>query len=402
MVILTEPFASPNLVMWLSQSGHPVLDNDYARIQDEGLADMGYATLNLVEADQAVARLEAGERLYTSAENALEWVEQRVSNPVLTAGIRACKDKEVFRRALATVGDALFFKTYDVSELSQVDSMQLPLPVVLKPVVGFCSVGVYVIKSAQDWTQAVHDIEERTDQWTQLYPQSVVGSKRFIVEQMVDGQEFAVDMFYDQEGRAHILNLFQHDFSSPEDTKDRLYWTSVELLRQCGNEFARWLDHANQALGLRDFCVHVELRRTEEGTIVPIEFNPLRFAGLGGTDLAWYGYGFITVEEYLTGNQGITADSEVDDFLSAMGIALDSTNTYSMSVLELPAGRGLDVSFDFDALNQNLTGVLATYMFDPKIHGALGFVFKKSTPQTIRELDYLRDLDIAPFVRDAE
>lgn len=176
----------------------------------------------------------------------------------------------------------------------------------------------------------------------------------------------------------------------------------MELLRRYGNEFARWLDHANQALGLRDFCVHVELRRNEEGAIVPIEFNPLRFAGLGGTDLAWYGYGFITVEEYLTGNQGITADSEVDDFLSAMGISLDSTNTYSMSVLELPADRGLDVSFDFDALNQNLTGLLATYMFDPKVHGALGFVFKKSTPQTIQELEYLRDLDIAPFIRDAE
>ena len=73
-----------------------------------------------------------------------------------------------------------------------------------------------------------------------------------------------------------------------------------------------------------------------------------------------------------------------------------------MSVLELPADRGLDVSFDFDALNQNLTGLLATYMFDPKVHGALGFVFKKSTPQTIQELEYLRDLDIAPFIRDAE
>lgn len=402
MVILTEPFAAPNLVMWLSQSGHPVLDNDYARVQNEGLADMGYATLNLVDQAQAVERLEAGERLYTSAENALEWVDRHVDNPVLRAGIRACKDKEVFRRAMAEAGSPLFFATYDASQLASADASELPLPVVLKPVVGFCSVGVYVIKSAQDWDAAVEEISHLTRQWEQLYPQSVVGSGRFIVEQMVCGQEFAVDMFYDQEGRAHILNLFQHDFSSPEDTKDRLYWTSVDLLRRYGNEFAAWLDQANQALGLRDFCAHVELRRSRDGNIVPIEFNPLRFAGMGGTDLAWYGYGFITVEEYLTGNAGITAQSKVDDFLLAMGIALNDPCTYSMSVIELPAGRGLDVAFDFDSLYKNITGVLATYQFDPKIHGALGFVFKKSTAQTLHELDYLRDLDILPFIRTAK
>ncbi|MDO4503379.1 MAG: ATP-grasp domain-containing protein [Coriobacteriia bacterium] len=400
MVILTAPFAAPNLVMWLSQSGHAVLDNDYARIQNEGLADMGYATLNLVDEAEAVERLNAGERLYTSAENALEWVEQHVDNPQLTAGIRACKDKEVFRRALESVGSPLFYKTFDVAELGDVDPTALPLPVVLKPVVGFCSVGVYVIKDAADWADAVAQIQQTTEQWTSLYPASVVGTGRFIVEQMIGGQEFALDMYYDGQGRARILNLFQHDFSSPEDTKDRLYWTSCDLLRTHGNEFARWLDQANQALGLRDFCVHVELRRDDDGQIVPIEFNPLRFAGMGGTDLAWYGYGFITVEEYLTGDQGITADSDVDDFLQTMGIPLDSPYTYSMSVIELPAGRGLDVGFDWDGFYGNITDVLATYQFEPKVHGALGFVFKRSTADTLQELDWLRDADLTPYVVD--
>lgn len=402
MVILTAPFAAPGLVAWLSESGHAVLDNPFARQQSQLQVNAGKAAFNLVSEQEVVSRLNNGERLYTSAENALEWVEEHVDCPVLTNGIRVCKNKGAFREALAQVGDQLFFRTYGLDDLAGVDPSQLPLPVVLKPVVGFCSVGVYVIRCAQDWANAVQQISDATDQWAQLYPQSVVGTGSFIVEEMITGQEFALDMYYDEAGKARVLNILQHDFSSPEDTKDRLYWFNTDLLRAYGNKFAAWLDQANQAMGLRNFCVHVELRVTEDGRVVPIEFNPLRFAGMGGTDVAWYGFGLITAKEYLTGNAGITADSNVDDFLRQVGVDPTDSNTYSMSVLEIPAGCGLDVTFDFDALFQNLTGVMETYRFDPKTQGALGFLFKRSTESTLHELEYLRDLDITPFVHAVE
>ena len=401
MVILTEPFAPPNLVMWLAQSKHPVMDGPLTQEQVEGLADMGYPSLNVVSPEDAIARLNAGERLYTSTENALEWVLENVEDGPLTRGIRMCKDKEAFRAALAGTSAGIFSQAYSFEELRKVKPKELPLPVVLKPSVGFCSVGVYVVRTQADWKRAMKDIRARAGEWAKRYPQSVVGTQRFLVEEYVAGQEFALDAYYAADGTARILNIFQHDFSNAKDTKDRLYWTSVDLLRAKGNLFAQWMDSANAALGLRDFAVHIELRVAEDGRIVPIEFNPLRFAGLGGTDLAWYGYGFITAYEYLSGeDHGISAESDVEEFFASVGVDPADSHVYSMSLLEIPPQFSTNVTFDWDAFLENITGVLGTYMFTAGRHGALGFVFKESTAETLGELAFLRDVDLVPYVQD--
>lgn len=63
-------------------------------------------------------------------------------------------------------------------------------------------------------------------------------------------------------------------------------------------DFTEWLERLNQYLRIRDFPFHAEIR-VKDGNIVPIEFNPLRFAGWCCTDLGLYAYGFLTVEYYL-------------------------------------------------------------------------------------------------------
>ena len=87
--------------------------------------------------------------------------------------------------------------------------------------------------------------------------------------------------------------MLRHDFTSPEDTSDRLYVTSASIVRDTSTMFASWLDRVNALIGARNFPVHVEVR-VSDGHVSPIEFNPLRFAGLGGTDVSWYGYGSVS------------------------------------------------------------------------------------------------------------
>ena len=55
------------------------------------------------------------------------------------------------RTALAGLDPDLFFKTCSVDELFKLDFAQLPVPFVLKPSVGFCSMGVYAIQNREDW-----------------------------------------------------------------------------------------------------------------------------------------------------------------------------------------------------------------------------------------------------------
>ena len=154
MIVLDEPYVSEPLIAWLEESQHPVLDNAFARSIADGRA------LNLVSSDEAVRRIDAGERVYTNSENALAWIVESAHNESLSRAIGLFKDKAAMRAALAGLDPDLFFKSCSVDELFKLDFSQLPAPFVLKPSVGFCSMGVYAIQNREDWERALADIQQ--------------------------------------------------------------------------------------------------------------------------------------------------------------------------------------------------------------------------------------------------
>ena len=210
MIILDEPYASVPLLDWMEASAHPVLANEFT----EKLTAGGRA-LNLVDAAECARRLEAGEGIYTNSEYALAWILDHVENPTLTDAIRLFKDKAAMREKLAPLSPGLFHETVDRAGLEAVNVADLPLPVVLKPSVGFCSMGVYVIEEPEDWAAAVADIARREDGWHERYPESVVGSSEYLIEGYLAGTEYALDAYFDEGGTPHILNILRHDFAGP-------------------------------------------------------------------------------------------------------------------------------------------------------------------------------------------
>ena len=85
--------------------------------------------------------------------------------------------------------------------------------------------------------------------WHDLYPESVIGTGSFILEGYIDGTEYALDAYFDEQGRARILNVLRHDFASAEDTSDRMYVTSAAILRDNAPAFVAWLDRVNALVG---------------------------------------------------------------------------------------------------------------------------------------------------------
>ena len=383
MIVLDEPYVSDPLVDWLEQSQHPVLDNAVAA----ALATEG-RRLNLVGEDEASRRIEAGERVYTNSENALAWVVDHAGNAPLARAIDLFKDKAAMRRALAGLDPDLFFKTCSIDELFKLDFARLPAPFVLKPSVGFCSVGVYAVADREDWERALADIQKNAASWHDLYPESVIGAGSFILEGYIDGTEYALDAYFDEQGRARILNVLRHDFASAEDTSDRMYVTSAAIVRDNAPAFAAWLDKVNALVGARNFPVHVEVR-VDEGHVCPIEFNPLRFAGLGGTDVSWYAYGYRTYEAFLEGVQ--------TDFGAAF--AGKEGKVYSMSLLNAPDDATGDERFDYEALRDRFSQVLALRPFDVRRTGTYGFLFLETDAETADELDFLKNTDLKEFLR---
>ncbi|MEG0375583.1 MAG: hypothetical protein RR672_08095, partial [Raoultibacter sp.] len=72
MIMLEEPYVSDVLIDWLETSKHPVLDNAMARRIAESRA------IALCPEQEAIDRIEGGERLYTSSENALAWLSEHI------------------------------------------------------------------------------------------------------------------------------------------------------------------------------------------------------------------------------------------------------------------------------------------------------------------------------------
>lgn len=73
--------------------------------------------------------------------------------------------------------------------------------------------------------------------------------------------------------------------------------TGGSWISACAPAFALWLTEVNGHVGVKDFPVHVEARMSN-GVITPIEFNPLRFAGICGTEVAYHAYGFHTYDYF--------------------------------------------------------------------------------------------------------
>ena len=119
------------------------------------------------------------------------------------------KDKVRFRRMLSTIYPDFFFRAASLEELKKTDPASLKMPLILKPAVGFFSVGVYTIQTAEDWGKAIADIETQSKDWKSQFPDSVVGADIFILEQYISGEEYALDVYFDETGDPVILNIMK-------------------------------------------------------------------------------------------------------------------------------------------------------------------------------------------------
>ena len=381
MIILDKQYVSRELKEYLAESRTPVLCNEAA------LAAAPEGTFHLVSDEEADALLAKGERIYTTCENSLSWVLRHSPDKGLQKGIALCKDKAAFRRMLSKIYPDFLFREVAAEELENIDFHELKTPFILKPSVGFFSVGVYTVFNEQDWKRALEDIRSHSADWKKQYDESVVANTRFLLEQYIGGEEYAVDFYYDGEGKAVIVNIFHHEFASADDVSDRLYCSGASIIREHLQPFTDFFNRMNEEVGARNLPVHLELR-VENGRIIPIEANPLRFAGWCLTDLSLHAYGFRTYDYFLNDIR-----PDWDSLLKGK-----EDRIYSFIVLNPPACLKSEDVFYYDRLCASFGKVLELRPIDYHTGPVFGFLFTETKASDRAELDHILRSDLTEYL----
>ena len=287
MFLVDKPFLSDFLIDTIRDNNFNIIATKVARelIKDDSLA--------WIDEDKAVSIIKNNPQIpiYSNSENALNWIEQNLGESELSNKIKILKDKFKFRELIKELFPEFYFKKIRAEEISALSSKDLTFPFVIKPSVGFFSIGVHIVKNEEDWTKAKKELHP--EKLKSIFPENVLNTTNFIIEEFIQGEEYAIDYYYDATGKVVLLNVLHHIFSSGTDTSDRVYSTSKEIIGKHKTGFESFLNKIGERLTLKNFPAHAEVRIDENGKITPIEINPLRFGGLCTTgDLLGVSLGF--------------------------------------------------------------------------------------------------------------
>ncbi|MDF1573706.1 MAG: ATP-grasp domain-containing protein [Bacteroidales bacterium] len=385
MILIDLPYASDYLLEIIKENNYPVVFTEVAKklVQDD--------SISWVPEEQAARyiRENPDTPLYTNSENALTWISDHLPDSSITKQADLFKDKFKFRELIRASHPDFHFRMIKLKDIPDLHPEELSFPFVIKPSVGFFSIGVYVVKSMDQW--AVVQGELNPEKLKSIYPPRVLDTSVFIIEEYIEGEEFAIDCYFNQQGKAVILNILHHQFSSGADTSDRVYTTSLEIVLKNKTRFENFLQSIGNQSGLKNFPAHVEVRINNKGLIIPIEINPLRFGGWCTTaDLLGIATGISPYELYFRNEQpdwaGIFKGRE--------------TKKYSIIVLNNNSGYPPEVidHFNFDLLRNDFENPLLVREFDANKYSVFGFVFAETSLENDKEVNNILVSDLRKYI----
>jgi len=387
MILLDKPFISQFLLNTLETNQIPVIQNEVVLGLDQD------RNFNLVSADDAIRQFNGSgyPLLYTNSENSISWIENNLKHTNLPGKIRLFKNKVLFRDLLSDLFPEYFYKSVAFDSIEGLDVKNFPFPFIIKPAVGFFSLGVYQVEHIGEWVETVRAIKSEISLIKDLYPPEVLHTGEFIIEECINGDEFAIDCYFNKAGDPVVLNIMKHIFSSDKDVNDRVYITSKEIIENYLGPVTAFLSEIGKRAVLSNFPAHVEVRIDENGTVAPIEVNPLRFGGWCSTpDLAWHAFG-INLYEYVF-QQKIPDWNTIlqgkEDLIFSNIVLNNSTGTEGKNI----------ISFDYEKLLAGFEKPLELRKTDYAKFPLFGFLFCETRKQNMQELDRILMSDLNEFI----
>jgi hypothetical protein len=390
MILVDKPYISDFLRATISKYGFPVVKTEVAR-------ELGFNEgSHLLDVEDAIRHALSTENLqiYTTSENSIGWIAKHLSGTDLPAKIDLFKDKAKFRNLLEPLYPDFYFRTVQLNELDRLDIGDLPRPFIIKPTVGFFSLGVYKVTDAGEWERTKASIRKDAAGVANVFPKEVLDTAAFIIEECIEGTEYAIDAYYDAAGEPVILTILKHIFASKADVSDRVYISSKAIIEGHIDQFSAFLSGIGRLASIRNFPVHVEVRLDERGNLSPIEVNPMRFGGWCTTaDMTYHAYGFNPYAYYFSQKRPDWSQ-----------ILEDKTgNIYSIIVLDNTTGLDANqiTAFDYDRLLTHFEKPLELRRIDYTQYPVFGFLFAETREENFAELEHILASNLREFVRIA-
>jgi len=387
MIILDKPYISEFLLDTLERNKISVIRNTIVSEYTQK------RNLNLLSEEDAIKFFNGPgyPLLYTNSENSICWIEKNLQYTSLPGKIKLFKNKVLFRDLIRDLFPDFFYKGVSLEELESIEVSGFPLPFIIKPAVGFFSLGVYKVEKQEDWSETVKTIIKEIDLIKDLYPPEVLHTGEFIVEECIEGDEFAIDCYFNEDGNPVVMNIMKHIFSSGADVNDRVYVTSKAIIENYLDSITRFLSEIGKRAGLVNFPAHVEVRIDEKGIVAPIEVNPLRFGGWCSTpDLAWHAYG-INLYEYLFQHKEPDWNSILQDKDGAVFSNIVLNNSTGIE------GKNIQ-SFDYKKLLADFEKPIELRKADYSKFPLFGFLFCETRQQNMQELERILMSDLNEYV----
>ena len=167
--------------------------------------------------------------------------------------------------------------------------------------------------------------------------------------------------------------------------------TSKEIIENNLQEFTLFLSKIGQLAKVKNFPVHVELRRDRSGTLIPIEVNPMRFGGWCSTpDLCHAAYGINPYLYYF--------NQQKPDWVKVL--QGKEGKLFSVIILDNSTGKSAAEisSFDYDKFLACFEKPIELRKIDYKKYPVFGFLFAETNSCNFAELKYILNSDLTEFI----
>ena len=235
-------------------------------------------------------RIKTGDKVIIATETVMDEALTKMEDAEQKALVSRLKNKVSCRQMLASIFPDFFFQEIPVHDLPKIE-LAPNEKYFVKPIKGYWGSAAFPLDAQTDRVSLMHEIEAQLTKRTNLFSEQVVSKDRLIVEGFLEGEEYAVDMFFNESGEPIVTNICHHPLPKKLDYLHVVYYTSYEVYRSLYPRFIEFFKALNQSLQGRSIPIHGEFK-LHKGKLTPIELNPLRFGSDGFADLSFHAFGF--------------------------------------------------------------------------------------------------------------